>query len=224
MKSKTENLIYIYTQNSIIRGESVKSTTLPILHLSFSPPFKAPNPPSSPSPVETHGSIIRAKRCSHLCRGAGTSANIGSRQRSVASQREKRQIRSLNTYRGQASTFQPKTPPAAAAGDKCCAEQRGGSLSLVVPQGLFRVEQPCRPSKGEELLPRQGGGREGGGLRTRQPSGSDLDQPLCEISSGPRLSATVYNLHPPLPSSLTPLSPFSKRVHIYVCVCGRACA
>lgn len=42
--------------------------------------------------------------------------------------------------------------------------------------------------------PRTGGLRGFGGVENEQPSGFDLDQPLCEISSGPRLSATIYNL------------------------------
>lgn len=216
-ESKAPNNIYTYTRNSIIGSESVKSTTLPILHLSFSP-VQGETQPLLPPGEDARIHNSRKTLLSSLPR------HWNERKHRVPAalgrfSKGERQIRSLNTYRGQASTFQPKTQPAA-AGDNC-TEQRGGSLAPS-STGLFRVEQPCRPSKGEAFAPPRW---RGGGLRTRQPSGSDLDQPLCEISSGPRLSATVYNLHPPLPSSLTRLSPFSKRVHIhiYVCVCARVC-
>ena len=53
------------------------------------------------------------------------------------------------------------------------------------------------------------------GLRTSNPQDSTWTQPLCEISSGPRLSATVYNLHLPLNSLpfVRVLVPFLTPVH-----------
>ena len=53
------------------------------------------------------------------------------------------------------------------------------------------------------------------GLRTSNPQDSTWTQPLCEISSGPRLSATVYNLHLPLNSLpfVRVLIPFLTPVH-----------
>lgn len=54
---------------------------------------------------------------------------------------------------------------------------------------------------------RGGGGKHEGfrGVENEQPSGFDLDRLLCEISSGPRLSATIYNMLLPLDSLPVPV-------------------
>lgn len=79
-----------------------------------------------------------------------------------------------------------------------------------------RVKERLLPSPPPPALPRPtrpGKLGDSEGVESEQPSGFDLDQPLCEISSGPRLSATVYNLHLPLLAS-QPLY----RVHVCVYV------